>query len=58
MMEKTEWFKCPYCHKALFPITRDTVIRNLVYRCKACKNDIQIDLGEKTDDDKRAGHRV
>lgn len=40
--EKQEWFRCPHCHRALFPLKPDTVIKNLTYRCKSCKHDIEV----------------
>ena len=39
-----KWYKCPYCNKALFPVKPDTVIKNLTYRCKACKHDIEVNI--------------
>lgn len=48
MDEKTikfeKWYKCPYCHKPLFPLKDETRIENLLYRCKACKHDIEVNV--------------
>lgn len=39
-----KWYCCDYCGKALFPVRPDTIIKNLVYRCKACKHDLKINI--------------
>lgn len=38
------WYCCPYCGKALFPVSGDTRITALRYRCKACKHDIEVNI--------------
>ena len=38
------WYCCPHCGKALFPLKDNTKIENLTYRCKACKNDIEVNI--------------
>lgn len=38
------WYCCPHCGKALFPVRPDTQIRNLQFRCKACKHDIEVNI--------------
>ena len=43
-VKAAKWYKCPYCKKSLFPIKPDTVIKNLTYRCKACKHDIEVNI--------------
>lgn len=39
-----QWYCCPFCGKALFPVAPDTKIRNLHFRCKACKHDLQVNI--------------
>ena len=39
-----KWYRCPHCGKALFPLREDTRIQNLIYRCKACKHDIEVNI--------------
>lgn len=41
----TDWFCCPYCGKALFPVNSDAHARGLVLRCKACKHDVEVNIG-------------
>ena len=38
------WYCCPHCGKALFPVQPDTQIRNLLFRCNACKHDIEVNI--------------
>ncbi len=38
------WYCCPHCGKALFPVRTDTAIKNLQFRCKACKHDIEVNI--------------
>lgn len=39
-----EWYKCPHCRKPLFPIRKDTRIEHMIFRCKACKHDIEVNV--------------
>ncbi len=41
---KENWYHCPYCGKAIFPIQPDTRIEHLVLRCKACRHDMEINV--------------
>jgi len=36
------WYRCQHCGKALFPLREDTRIEHMPFRCKACKNDIEV----------------
>ncbi|WP_368234556.1 cysteine-rich KTR domain-containing protein [Anaerotruncus rubiinfantis] len=36
------WVICPFCGKKLFPIQPETVIKNLPFKCKACKHKFNI----------------
>ena len=38
------WYCCPHCGKALFPVRTDTKIAHMPFRCKACKNDIEVNI--------------
>lgn len=38
------WYCCPHCGKALFPVRGDTLVRNLPFRCKACKHDLEVNI--------------
>ncbi len=38
------WHCSPHCGKALFPVYGNTRIEHLKYRCKACKNDIEVNI--------------
>lgn len=38
------WYCCPFCKKALFPVRERTRVQSLLYRCKACKHDIEINI--------------
>lgn len=38
------WYCCPHCGKALFPIRADTKVRNMPFRCKACKHDLEVNI--------------
>lgn len=40
----TRWFRCPHCGKSLFPLRKETKIQNMPFRCKACKNDIEVNI--------------
>lgn len=39
-----DWYCCPHCGKALFPVRPDTKVQNMPFRCKACKNDIEVNI--------------
>lgn len=39
-----DWYCCPYCKKALFPVYDNTEVKGLTYRCKACKRDIEVNI--------------
>lgn len=41
------WYCCPYCNKALFPVKPDARVEGLVLRCKACRHDVEVTLPEK-----------
>ena len=32
--QEAEWVCCPYCGKKMFPLRKDTEIKNLVLKCK------------------------
>ena len=38
------WYCCPHCGKALFPVYDNTRMEHLKYRCKACKHDIEVNI--------------
>lgn len=58
-MTGTKWYKCPYCGKNLFVLDSKTVIKNLSYRCKACKHDIDVNVGDINEDDSKCtGNRM
>ena len=40
------WFCCPVCHKRLFPVTSETRVRRLPYKCKACRTKIEVNIEE------------
>lgn len=35
-MIKNGWVICPKCHKKLFPLKKNTMIKVIVCRCKSC----------------------
>lgn len=37
---KVMWVCCPNCGKAQFPLQEETVIKNLILRCKMCGKEI------------------
>ena len=39
-----QWYKCPYCKKALFLLHKGAIVRGVSYRCKACKHDIEVNI--------------
>lgn len=39
-----DWFCCPHCKKALFPLLPDTKIQHMPFRCKACKHDFEVNI--------------
>ncbi len=39
-----DWFCCPHCGKALFPVSPETRAEHLALRCKACKHDVQVNI--------------
>ena len=41
-----KWYHCPHCGKALFPLWEDTHIEHMPFRCKACKHDIEVNVGD------------
>lgn len=43
-MKWDRWYCCPFCGKALFPLRSDTKVRHMPYRCKACKQDIEVNI--------------
>lgn len=43
-MIKDGWIVCPRCKKKLFPVDTNTVMRNLRWRCKRCKEEFTINL--------------
>ena len=38
------WVCCPKCHRRLFPVGSQTVIRNLVFRCRHCKEEFEVNI--------------
>lgn len=44
--EFKNWYCCPHCHKLLFPLREDTHIEHMPFRCKACKHDIEVNVGD------------
>lgn len=42
----SNWYRCPYCGKKLFPIREDTEIKNMPYKCKdnRCGKEILINV--------------
>lgn len=43
-MIKNGWYCCPKCGRKLFPMNSRTVIHNLEYQCKHCKEKFNIDI--------------
>ncbi|HJA35682.1 MAG TPA: hypothetical protein H9666_04225 [Firmicutes bacterium] len=41
---KNGWLCCPYCGKRLFPVRPDTVVRKLPYKCRACRNEFEVNI--------------
>lgn len=52
--EGTHWYCCPHCGKKLFPIKENTRIEHLIYRCKACKHNIEVNVYPTKINNKRA----
>lgn len=44
--KEKQWFCCPYCGKRLFPVSAETLVRYLPYKCKACRNQFEINIPE------------
>lgn len=40
------WYCCPSCCKKLFPVFENTVILNLPFKCKRCKNSFNISINK------------
>ena len=43
-MIKNGWYCCPKCGCKLFPVSDKTLIRNLEYQCKHCKEKFNIEI--------------
>lgn len=43
-MVKNGWVYCPYCGKKLFPIGKNTVIKNWIYLCRKCGKRFPINI--------------
>lgn len=43
-MIKNGWYCCPKCGRKLFPVGTSTLIRNLFYQCKHCKEKFHINI--------------
>lgn len=46
MYQGKKWVQCPFCHRVVFPVRDDTVIKNLLYYCKRsnCKRTMLINV--------------
>ena len=42
-----KWYRCPKCRKKLLFIEEETEIRKLHFKCKQCRNIIEINVPEK-----------
>lgn len=43
-----EFFKCPHCHKKLFKLNEDYVVKNIEIKCGRCKEIIKINKEPKS----------
>ena len=43
-MIKDGWYCCPYCHKKLFKVKRNAMIKGVIYKCKSCREIININI--------------
>lgn len=41
------WYCCPHCGKSLFPLLSETRVKQLPFRCKACKHDLLVNIGSQ-----------
>lgn len=45
-MNEQRWYRCPVCRKKLFPLRTDTVIRRMPCKCRACRNEFEVNIPE------------
>ena len=38
------WIICPHCNKKQFPVANNTQISGLVWQCKMCKKEFEIEI--------------
>lgn len=53
-MIKNGWYCCPCCNKKLFRIGKETIVHKLSYRCKICRCNFEVNIGEPRANEPRA----
>ncbi len=43
-MIRDSWYCCPKCRRKLFPVGESTLVKNLFYQCKHCKEKFNVNI--------------